>query len=62
MVDNEGPGEGDEARGHGEDEDTQLQVRVHALVNQLRVVDPGPTDTLTILFIKDLIAMLICRC
>ena len=40
MVDDERPGKGDEAGGQGEDEDEELEVGVHTLVHQLRLVDP----------------------
>jgi hypothetical protein len=40
MVDNKGPGERDEAGGDREHEDEELEVGIHPLVHQLRLVDP----------------------
>ena len=39
MIDDQRPGQGDEAGGDGEDEDDELEVGVHPLVHQLGAVD-----------------------
>ena len=39
MIDDQRPGQGDEAGGDREDEDDELEVGVHPLVHQLGAVD-----------------------